>query len=449
MPFAKCCLAAAAAVTWCIIVPVAAGADQVVPSPSVTNGLVVRSAPDGQAGSVGSLMPGQSAELLDDVPYWYKIKLGNGVKGFVWKGLADVTPDPPPVISDDLLGALQNVAPLARDAAAMNIHEIDVGQGAAILLEFPCGTVLIDTGGEDNPTFAGIERLVTYLEAFFTGRPDLGERLDLLLLTHPHKDHTFGACKVIERFKPKHLVDNGTPGKFPGKPGQECLQEAGENGTPYQGIALDDVDTGGLTNGIIDPLNCDNVDPEIRILFGNVSPSLGWGTTAFKEGNNHSVVVRVTLAQFSMLVTGDLEERGIKELLERSEASGVLEADVYQVGHHGSKNGTTDDLLLAITPAIALIGMGDDVREGEFSALHHGHPNKVAIDLLLAPAAQLSPRTPVTKQIALKGQFGTTGPPSEWTTMTIDRAIYGTGWDGSIIVHAEADGSAPVVTTSR
>src|SRR5262245_13780723 len=32
----------------------------------------------------------------------------------------------------------------------MRIHLIDVGQGAATLIEFSCGAILIDTGGESN-----------------------------------------------------------------------------------------------------------------------------------------------------------------------------------------------------------------------------------------------------------------------------------------------------------
>lgn len=39
-------------------------------------------------------------------------------------------------------------------AAGMNtmrVHFIDVGQGAATLIQFPCGSVLVDTGGERYP----------------------------------------------------------------------------------------------------------------------------------------------------------------------------------------------------------------------------------------------------------------------------------------------------------
>src|SRR5438552_4155815 len=52
----------------------------------------------------------------------------------------------------------------------MRAHFIDVGQGAATLLEFPCAAVLIDTGGEANGEFDSTDSLLDYLDDFFARR---------------------------------------------------------------------------------------------------------------------------------------------------------------------------------------------------------------------------------------------------------------------------------------
>src|SRR5689334_18424932 len=80
------------------------------------------------------------------------------------------------------------------------VHLVDVGQGAATLFELPCGAVLVDTGGERNDGFDSEKALGEYLERFFARRGDLQRRIDLLVLTHPHVDHTRNAPMVAERF---------------------------------------------------------------------------------------------------------------------------------------------------------------------------------------------------------------------------------------------------------
>src|SRR6266849_463774 len=81
----------------------------------------------------------------------------------------------------------------------LRAHFIDVGQGAATLVEFPCAAVLIDTGGEENGDFNSTVALMDYLDTFFNGRVDLNRTLHSIILTHPHVDHTRGVSDVIAR----------------------------------------------------------------------------------------------------------------------------------------------------------------------------------------------------------------------------------------------------------
>lgn len=60
----------------------------------------------------------------------------------------------------------------------------------------------------------------------------------------------------------------------------------------------------------------------------------------------------------SFLFTGDLEDTAIERLVDRYRNTATLDVDVYEVGHHGSHNGTTEEVRDAMTPKIAVISVG-------------------------------------------------------------------------------------------
>ncbi len=66
-----------------------AWAQNVVPAPHVTDPVTVREAPSSQSAPVGQLSPGETATLLERVPYWYHVHLSDGTVGFVSKVSTD------------------------------------------------------------------------------------------------------------------------------------------------------------------------------------------------------------------------------------------------------------------------------------------------------------------------------------------------------------------------
>ena len=69
---------------------------QVTPSDRVENYVNVRQAANTQSQVVGRLNKGETASLLDEVPYWYKIELNNGTIGFISKAWTIILEIPEP-----------------------------------------------------------------------------------------------------------------------------------------------------------------------------------------------------------------------------------------------------------------------------------------------------------------------------------------------------------------
>jgi competence protein ComEC len=332
-----------------------------------------------------------------------------------------------------------NDSPRAEPAATMTIHLIDVGQGAATLVEFSCGAVLIDTGGEANDEFNSTEHLVAYLEAFFARRPDLHETLALVVLTHPHIDHTRGVGEVWRRYHVLNVVTNGLDHGSGGRQQAKLQNDAQAAGIGYRAIRIDQIPAGGLTDPVIDPITCSDGDPDIRVLWGAVPDpdALSWTRKAAENANNQSVAIRVSLGKGSLLVTGDLETEAIDELLRRQQASGALDVDVYEVGHHGSANGTTNELVQALSPELALIAAGPASRQEMWTAWAYGHPREAVVRMLAAAMHGARPK-PAAAELGTGAK--------RFVQENVGARIYSNAWDGDVDVTLSAAGASSVTT---
>jgi len=333
-------------------------------------------------------------------------------------------------------------APAPIAGPLMRVHFIDVGQGAATLFEFPCGAVLVDTGCESNGMFDSTEQLNLYLEEFFAERPDLDGQLTSLVITHPHIDHTRGVRVVRDRFAPKNVLTNGQTNGSGGAQQKMLHRYAAdhEGDVGFKTIWLDDIPALGLTSEVIDPLDCaDGIDPKVTVMWGQVRTNPGWGASAFKNPNNHSLVVRIDFGEASVLVTGDLESEAIQDLVARYQGTDLLNVDIYQVGHHGSDNGTTDELIAAVTPECAVVCMGPNEREAMWTAWAYGHPRAGIIDALQAGVS--GTRQGVDVQVA--------SGVSIFQTRHLTHAIHGTGWDGTVVMEAGVDGRFQMIAPQQ
>ncbi len=326
--------------------------------------------------------------------------------------------------------------------AQMRIHLINVGQGCATLVEFPCAAILIDVGGEQDSLFNAADSLKAYLTDFFNTRTDLNKTLQCIYLTHPHTDHTntHAISFILDSLRVKNVVTDGLE-RGSGRWGQiklhRAVQASEENEDPgddigFEAVVTSEIGKTGFTNAVIDAVNCPGTDPVIKILWGtSVGKPAGWTDNEFDNANFHSLAIRIEYGASSFIVTGDLEDKAQAKLVTKFGSTGLLDADVYLVGHHGSKNGSSVNLLNKITPKVALIGVGNAGRKLPWTAWAHGHPNKTILDRLQAVLTES--RSPIE---APAGNGAKTFAP-----YTISKAIYATGWDGHIVMEADAAGN--------
>ena len=192
---------------------------------------------------------------------------------------------------------------------------------------------------------------------------ELGRRIpfwdrtvDMLVLTYPHGDHVGGMSEVLRRYDVGHILERQVSYDSPDylvwrqavADESAVLTEA----TSGQVMAFDD----GLLIEVINP-------PE-RLLRGTDS-----------DIDNGSVVLRLVYRDVRFLLTGDLFDDGEAGLVARG---APIDSTVLKVPHHGSRTSSSQDFLEAVSPAVAIISVGQDNRFGQPHAetleTLHRHP---------------------------------------------------------------------------
>jgi competence protein ComEC len=360
------------------------------------------------------------------------------------------------VILAALLCGRHALAALPTDklpAGHMRAHFIDVGQGSSVLLEFSCAAALIDTGGETNDQFDSTDALQTYLDNFFSHRPDLNKTLSLVLITHAHIDHTRGLPMVLSRYTVKNYVDNGSETGSGGRQQKAAHAKAKDKTSKlaWQAVTEPEVDTtDGLTSATISPITCAGDKIQFHAMWGDLQKSGGWTNAELNDQNDSSVVTQLMFGKTRFLFMGDLEEVVHGNMLgffcDKAAPCPALLADVVHVAHHGSYNGTSTELVSALTPKIAVMSMGPSTRNAMWTAVAYGHPRQDAINQWLTDGKLLS-RTAVDVQVATKAGSNTgTKSAGEFVPLSLNKALYGTGWDGTVVITADANGSVTPAT---
>ncbi len=193
----------------------------------------------------------------------------------------------------------------------------DVGQGDAALLSLPNGRhLLVDAGVRDPYTDAGARTLLSHLRRHGINR------LDAVVVTHPHADHFGGLPALLREIEIGQVVHNGQP-----------------YGSHLYAETFGLMDSLGVRNHTVVGGDSLALDPAVhlQVLAPDIAPHLG------AEANDGSVVLKVTYGGTSFLLTGDAEHAAETDLV--AQYGDLLRSDVVKVGHHGSRTSSTPALV--------------------------------------------------------------------------------------------------------
>ena len=207
-------------------------------------------------------------------------------------------------------------------------------------------------------------------------------RIDMLVLTHPHADHLSGLQAVLTDFHIGMILDPAIP--HPSKTYEAFLETARDRGITYRKAVR------GQVLDLGDGMKAEVLNPPQEHLTGTED-----------DVNNNSVVMRLTCGGASVMLMGDAGHAAEASILE---SVGKLKSDALKVGHHGSNDATSDAWLDAVCPRIAVISVG---RSNPF-----GHPHREIMERLSTRGIQVY-RTDRNGAVSVSfGENGYTARPS-------------------------------------
>jgi len=235
-----------------------------------------------------------------------------------------------------IIFAVQLLSPFLPAVKDSSITVLDVGQGLSVVIISGDYTAVVDCGSSSGENAGAAVH--EYLSA--RGRT----AIDLLVLTHFHADHTSGVGFIMSMMCVNALA---IPDPEDSYLSEEIIQLARRRGSDIIYVT----ETLCMSLGSLDIM---------------LYPPVGFG-----DENERGLCV-LTFGDINALITGDMNAYGERCLLRYA---ALPDLDMLVVGHHGSKNSTSEELLAALIPEIAVIPVGYN---------SYGHPANETLERLNA-----------------------------------------------------------------
>ncbi|MCL2227157.1 MAG: DNA internalization-related competence protein ComEC/Rec2 [Oscillospiraceae bacterium] len=225
----------------------------------------------------------------------------------------------PACLSAALLFIIILITPFMPGMGGTSITVLDIGQGLSVMITSGEHTAIVDCGSLSGENAGAIAH--EYLVG--SGRT----KIDIMILTHFHADHVNGVEFLFSRIYVSALA---IPERDGSSIAENIIELARSRGTDI--IYVTEV---------------------VSVSFGELSLTL-FPPVGFGDENERGLTI-LTQGEISMLITGDMNSSSERALLRMYD---IPDIDVLIAGHHGSRHSTSNELLAAVTPEIAIISVG-------------------------------------------------------------------------------------------
>lgn len=229
----------------------------------------------------------------------------------------------------------------------VRVSFLDVGQGDSILIESTNRNQILIDGSGDRLVLGKLSRTL----------PLFDKHIDVVMETHPDKDHIGGLPNVVGRYQVGAFLEPGI---------------------------LSD-------NSVDDELRRRIVDKKISSFLARKGMILDMGDGSYleilfpdrdvsgMETNDASIVAKYVYGNTCFLLTGDSPSKIEEYLIGQYKEN--LECEVLKAGHHGSRTSTSKEYLHFVKPQFAIISAGKDNS--------YGHPHEEVVNNLTNVGASI------------------------------------------------------------
>ena len=194
----------------------------------------------------------------------------------------------------------------------------DVGQGDSIFIETKEGHQILIDGGPSRAVLGKLSKQLPFWD----------NSLDLVILTHPEKDHLAGLIGVLESYEVDMVLWTGVKN-------ETTLFENWKKVLEAEGVKVIVADA-----------------PQRIGSFGEVLYPAA--NVKERELNDTSIVTKWTFGDTSFLLPGDITRK-----IEQKLASQDIASSILKVSHHGSKTSSSMEFLRAVNPSVAVIQVSE------------------------------------------------------------------------------------------